>query len=359
MWGRGAARAAACSGMALPSRSPCRRSPPCPPTTLAASLCAAGLFFVDLSLPLRGAAARCLSQDGAQCNLLQDTNGDACLVEAAAPAGGRRRAVRGWAAIHAVLQHKQQLLVWRLLAQLLEAGARQEQHERDVDGAVAAVQRMAAAAAAAAQAALYRAVAGNSGGGGSGGAADMEVDGEQQEAAAAAPAAAAASSLGATAGSAAHDIRAVLSEPGLQQQFEARALLLLAGLLPGGSSSSSTGGGAAAGSGEVAGAGVLESALRWLRHAALRRRVAASLHRWAAQSGSRAVLPVDTGEEFTAAWQLSGGSSSGGGGSAPALVIVSDGRLRAEGAAAAAGILPQALQRGLNKAELECLLSAL
>lgn len=32
---------------------------------------AGGMFFADISLPLRGAAAKLVTQDGAQCNIIQ------------------------------------------------------------------------------------------------------------------------------------------------------------------------------------------------------------------------------------------------------------------------------------------------
>lgn len=283
---------------------------------------------------------------------MQDTNGDACIVEAVA-GGGRRRAVRGWAAIDAVLELKQRLLAWRVLQQLLGAQARQPQHAADADGAVAAVQRMAAAALADCQAALDRQVA--TGGAGDSGAAAMDLDGPASGSGApqapatqqpAAPAALPASMLS----SAALDIRAALELPGFQQQFEGWALQRLADLLPGGSQCSTCA------ADPRPAPDVLGAALSWLRHAALRHRLAASLQRWCGRGGGRAARPVDSGEEGAVVWQLEGGSLAGA--APPALIILHGDSVRAEGAAAA-GLPPASAQRGLLRAELDRLLQSL
>jgi hypothetical protein len=353
---------------------------------------AGGMFFADISLPLQGAAAQGIAQEGAHCNiiqvsgpagcaqhcccacfagaedhasantvtswpactplpipLLQDTNGDACIVEATA-AGGKRRAVRGWLQIHAVLELKQQLLSWQVVQQMVAAQARQPRHEADPDEAVAAVQRMAAAAAAACQAALYAAVASSGSGAGAG---PMDVDfpsgvgsGDGADDSAQAAAAAAAATGSATGvpssmlSSAARDIQAALPTPGFQQQFEARALLLLSELLAGGSSS----GTAAAGSG-----GMLDSILQWLQHAALCKRVAAALQRWCAAGAGRSLQHIDSDEEFAAVWQLvwANGGGKASAAPAPALVIVQGSNVRLEGPAAAAA------HRGLSRPEFE------
>lgn len=291
------------------------------------------------------------------CPLAQDTNGDACMVEAAAP-GGRRRAVRGAAAIHAVLERKQQLLAWRVLGQLFAAGARVPRHEADADGAVAAVQRMATDAQAACQVALHSAVAasGSSSGPGAmdldapaaGGGGGLQHPAADEAAVTPAEAPAVPSSL---ASSAALDIRAALALPGFQQRFEAHALLLLARLLPGGGtssgrSSSSGGSIAAVGPGSTA-EEVLDEALRWLRHAALRHRVAATLARWCASGAGRAAAPVDTHEEYASAWQL---APSG------AVVVVQADRLHVEGTPGAAAA---AAARGLSRPDFERVLAAL
>ena len=267
--------------------------------------------------------------------------------------GGKRRAVRGWQQIHAVLEVKQQLLSWQVVQQMVAAQARQPRHEADPDGAVAAVQRMAAAAAAACQAALYAAVA-SSGSGTGAGAMDMDVpsiggsgddSGNQQAAAAAGSAAGVPSSM---LSSAAQDIQAALSPPGFQQQFEGRALLLLSELLAGGSSS----GTAAAGEG-----GMLDCLLQWLQHAALCKRVAAALRRWCAAGAGRSLRHIDSGEEFAAVWQLvganGGGAASAAGAAPPTLVIVQGSSVRLEGPGAAAA------QRGLSRPEFERALQAL
>lgn len=257
--------------------------------------------------------------------------------------------MRSAPAIHSVLQHKQQLLAWRVLAQLFESGARAQRHEADADGAVAAVQRMAAAALAACQDALYAAVAAS---GSSGGAGAMDVDtpagsdGDPQQPSAAAEAAAAAAAVpavpSATASSAALDIRAALALPGFQRRFEARALLLLSRLLAGSSS-----GDALAAAANGPGEGMLDEALRWLRHAALRHRAGATLARWCAGGASRAATPVDTREEYGAAWQL---APSG------AVVVVQGDRLHVEGSPAVAASEPS---RGLSRPEFERALAAL
>lgn len=304
--------------------------------------------------------------------------------------------VRGWRHIHAVLEAKQRLLAWRVLQQLVAAQARLPQHEADSDRAVAAVQRMLAVAATAAQAALARAVTGGgSGDGASGGSeaegvAAMDVDGtggsgsgqrqptERQEmgdvggsvgAAAAEPAGGGALPA-CLLSSAALDIQSALPLPGLQQEFESRALLQLARLLAGGSSSASARGvssaGAARGSVQQ---GVLDSLLQWLHHAALCRRVSASLQRWsthAAAGAGRSYRCVDSGEEFAAVWQLEGAASAGGSVTHPprVLLILQGGKVRLEGggggslaalppAAAAAAV------RGLSRTDLDRILSLL
>ncbi|PRW58097.1 hypothetical protein C2E21_2722 [Chlorella sorokiniana] len=236
---------------------------------------AAGLFYADISLPLRGALARAVSQEGVQCNIIQDTNGDACIVEAAAP-GGKRQAVRGWRHIHAVLEAKQALLAWRVMGQLLAAAARLPQHEADPDGAVAALQRLAAAAAADAQAAVHRAVASAPQAAGAAAASmDVDANGEQQQSEAAAALAAPASLPAGMLSSAAQDLQAALSSPGFQQQFEARALLLLSHLLTGGSSSGASA--VTAADAETAQQALLAGLLRWLRHAAACQRPLATM----------------------------------------------------------------------------------
>ncbi|KAL4423478.1 hypothetical protein ABPG77_003611 [Micractinium sp. CCAP 211/92] len=45
-----------------------------------------GMFYADISLPLRGPAGEGVAQEGAHCNIVMDTNGDACIVEAVAAA---------------------------------------------------------------------------------------------------------------------------------------------------------------------------------------------------------------------------------------------------------------------------------
>ncbi|KAI7840076.1 hypothetical protein COHA_006206 [Chlorella ohadii] len=285
---------------------------------------AAGLFYADISLPLRGALARAVSQEGAQCNIIQDTNGDACIVEAAAP-GGKRQAVRGWRHIHAVLEAKQQLLAWRVLSQMLAAAARLPQYEADADGAVAALQRLAAAAAAEAQAALHRAA-------------------EAALAAVAAPPGLPPGMLS----SAAQDLHAALSRRGFQQQFEARALLLLSRLLVGGSSAGA--GAATAADAEAAQQALLADLLRCLRHRSASQQVGAALQRWAAAAAGRRVLRVDSGEEFVAVWQLEGGQSGSSGHGTPLVVVAGDAVRFDGGAAAAAGLPPSAAaERGLSR----------
>ena len=318
------------------------------------------------------------------CRGVQDTNGDACIVEAAA--GGKPRAVRGWEQIHAVLRLKQRLLAWRVLGQMLAAQARLPRHEGDADRAVAAVQRMAAAAAAACHAALLSAVAGSSSGrndGGDGEAAAMEVDGAsggsglQEEGGAAAAAAEAEAALAASAlpagmlSSTALDIQAALAAPGFQQQFESRALLLLAQLLPGGGT-----GGLAAGQQQQQQQqqqqGVLDSLLQWLRHAALCHRVGGALLSWRDAAGGRSLRRIHSGEEFAAVWQLPGGSGAVAGegkaaagaaaAAAPVLVIVQGGQVRVEGGGRAVQVARPAAAAahcGLSKAELERFLLAL
>ena len=271
--------------------------------------------------------------------------------------------MRGWRHIHAVLEAKQQLLAWRVLGQLLSAAARLPQHEADPDGAVAALQRLAAAAAAEAQAAMHRAVASapTAAAGAAAEAAAMDVDGgasqqqQQQQ-----QAEAAAGSLAVPAGlpvgmlsSAAQDLQAALTRPGFQQQFEARALLLLSRLLPGGDSAGASA--AAAADAEVAQQALLADLLRWLRHAAACQRVGAALQRWAAAASGRRVLRLDSGEEFVAVWQLQGGGSSSSSLHGPPLVVVAGDAARLDGGAAAAAGLPPsaAAERGLSRAELD------
>lgn len=293
----------------------------------------------------------------------QDTNGDACIVEAVGATGtggAARRAVRGWRHISAVLTAKQHLLAWQALRQVVAAAARQPRHEADPDGAVAAVQRMVAAAAAARQAAVYAAVAG---GGGSGDeAAAMEVDAPGSRptpAGSATPAGATAhpavaldsSSNDPMLSSAAKDILAAEARPGFQQRFEARALQLLAALLAGGSAASSGGAAAAAtagGSGSAAQQALLDALLRWLRHAALCQRVQGSLRAWAAAAPGRALRRLESGEEFAAVWQLLGCKAAG---AAPVLAIAVDDCLRLEGVSSR-GVAPLR-PRGLTRAELE------
>lgn len=290
----------------------------------------------------------------------QDTNGDACIVEASAP-GGKRQAVRGWRHIHAVLDAKQQLLAWRVLGQMLATAARLPQHEADPDGAVTALQRLATAAAAAAQAALYQAVASAPTAAGAAEAAAMDVDGaaaqqqpEAADAAALGGVAAAAAAAGAPAGmlsSAALDVQAALARPGFQQQFEARALLLLSRLLAGGDCAGTRA--ATAAEAEAAQQALLSDLLRWLRHATACQRVGSALQRWAAAGGGgRRVQRLDSGEEFVGVWQLEGGR---GGAHAPPLVVVAGDAARLDGGAAAAAGLPPAaaVERGLSRAELE------
>lgn len=160
-------------------------------------------------------------------------------------------------------------------------------------------------------------------------------------------------------GSMARDIAAVLEAPGFQEEFESRALLLLAGLLVG-----AGGGGGAAGQQRQGEEGVLDAALRWLRHAAVRHRVQGSLARWAAGGVGRRVRHIDTGEECTFACRLEGGGGPDSG-AAPrtlALVIQTGDSVRVEGAgAAAAGAAAAAAlaKRGLTRNELDSLLMAL
>ena len=295
---------------------------------------------------------------------MQDTNGDACIVEAAAAGGKRRVAVRGAAAIHAVLAAKQALLTWQVLRQLVGGAVRQQRYEADPDGAVAAVLQLVGAACAACQAAVYAAAAASGGSGG--GAAAMEIDGAAAdgapaaaaaaEAEAAPQAAAAASSGSLMLSAAARNIQAALALPGFQQRFEARALSLLSRLLaPSGSSFGAGGSNSAA---ELQ-RGLLDALLRWLRHAALVLRADASLRRWAADGSGRAVHRLESGEEFAAVWRLEGcrGSSA-----APVLAIAVDERLRVEGlpggggggGSAAAAVQQQ--QRGLTQAHFERML---
>ncbi|KAL4437158.1 hypothetical protein ABPG75_004297 [Micractinium tetrahymenae] len=337
----------------------------------------AGMFHVDIGLPLWGAAGEGITQEGAQCNIVMDTNGDACIVEAAGAGGTARRAVRGWRHISAVLSAKQRLLAWQALRQMVAAAARQQRHEADPDGAVAAVQRMVAAAAAACQAAVYAAVA--SGGSSDGdGSAAMEVDaptGSQKGAGRAAvsvttPGAAtqplgtasSSSSSDPMLSSAAKDILAAQAAPGFQQQFETRALQLLATLLPGGSASSSGGRGAASGAGtggaSTAHDALLEALLRWLHHAALCHRVQDALGAWAAAAPGRALRRLDSGEESVTVWQLLGCRAPG---AAPVLAIAVEDSLRLEGISTAAGAAAAAAatQRGLTRAEFERLLMSL
>lgn len=292
---------------------------------------------------------------------LQDTNGDACIVEAAGAAGGARRAVRGARHIAAVLAAKQRLLAWQALSQIVAAAARQPRHEADPDGAVAAVQRMVAAAAAASQAEVYAAVA--SGGGCSDESSAMEVDGPGSlpGAAGSAPAAGATVQSAAAAlsssrndpmlSSAAKDILAAEAQPGFRQQFEAHALRLLAALLPGGSAARSGGAAAAAaaaGGASAAHQALLEALLRWLRHAALCQRVQGSLRAWAAAAPGRALRRLHSGEEFAAVWQLLGCRAAG---AAPVLAIAVEGSVRLEGVSSRCAE-PQR-PRGLSRAEFD------
>lgn len=406
------------------SAAPCSRpyhqlGPPGRPCALPA---AAGMFYADISLPLRGPAGQGITQEGAQCNLimasrlsaaskgrgkagwglgappsqpslaraatagagrqlsqmqsccgptspphprqsrLQDTNGDACIVESS---GAARHAVRGWRHISAVLAAKQRLLAWQALRQMVAAAARQQRHEADPDGAVAAVQRLVATAAAACQAATHAAVASD---GGSDESAAMEVDAQgsllgaadSRPAAGLAPLPVLRGSSGGSGdpmlSSAAKDILAAEALPGFQQQFEARALQLLAALLPGGSATSGGGGTVAAPASGVSAAqhALLDALLRWLRHAALCHRVQASLRTWACAAPGRAVQCLDSGEEFAAVWQLLGCSTAG---QAPVLAIAVDDRLRLEGVSGEAGAPTHA--RGLTRPEFDRLLQRL
>eukprot|EP00887_Chlorella_sp_A99_P005286 scaffold1.g5286.t1 len=311
------------------------------------------MFYADISLLLHGPAAQGVTQEGALCNIIQDTNGDACMVEpAAAPAVAARDGapgaapprpcvVRGWRAIDAALEARQRVLTWGLVRQLLARDAQLPQHERDADGAVAALLRLADAAAAAAALAAAAGAAGGTGStaAGTDGAA-MDVDAPSRGSAAPpsatgsggaawAPASAQPSSMQS---SAAREIEALLALPSTPPQFEARALQLLAGLLGRRSGPSSAALGATGGTGAGGdAAALLPRLLRWLRHAALCLHVDSSL-RWqvAAARGAAEVRQILAGDEDGAAvWRVRRAGWEG-----QALVVAQGGAVRLEGTGA-------------------------
>ena len=333
------------------------------------------MFYADLSLPLHGPAAQGVTQAGAHCNIIQDTNGDACMVEvvnavvgggAAGREGedglvagsGRRapRVLRGWPAIDAALERRQRLLTWQLVQALLLRDAQLPQHERDADGAVAASLRLAAAAVAAAEAAVA-AGSGTSSGLGSGEGMDMDT------AAPSPPMPAPAAAEGAVWGGewvlpsgmrswTAQEIGSLLRLPSTQPEFEARALHLLAGLLGRRTCSRSC-------SCSGSPATLLPGLLHWLRNAALCHRVSASLRRQEAAAGGRAAvrqLAGGEGGEEVAVWEVARQGWEGA-----ALVVVQGDCIQLEGAGACPASAGSSGGRGsnarmLSRVELDALL---
>ncbi|GAB4818042.1 hypothetical protein N2152v2_005088 [Parachlorella kessleri] len=304
-----------------------------------------GLFYVDLSLPLKhGAKKAGGEQAGAQWNLLQDSNGDACLVDRSA--SGQPYVVRGVHDIHAVLQARQHVLSWQVVRALVKHEAQQAQRALDPDGLAPLLVQLATAAKkrferdALAQQRDSQQARDSSGGGGSEPNA-MDIDGQHTAARTAAAAAlgvgwgpqqpegsasgAAGSSWSCTQGSmqsaAARDALALLRSPGFQDRFESKALALLQAYLRGtssgagadyaltsaeaaeagaaaGAAASAAGGGApplpqvqpwgSKGSSEHGSGTLVRELLAWLRHQAVCYRLDATLTSQVASHNSRA-----------------------------------------------------------------------
>jgi hypothetical protein len=261
---------------------------------------AGGAFFVDLALPLPRdllVVAELQRPEQTQVNIVPSAEGEACLVvaaatavSAAAPAAPAAvEVIKGPAAIDAELERRQMAHAWRVIEGLVAAEAA-AQGRRDGSGSAAAaaseaVRRMAAAAAAKASASSTD---------------DMDVDGAGDTLQPGPPLVS-----GAGGGLAAADLAAFCVAPGCQEQFEARALRLLAVLCRSARTptlikeAQSGFGGDSSGGGSK---GVLEQLVAWLRHAALCRAVETTLAQQGA-TGERQSVPG----ELTAAWALSAG----------------------------------------------------